>query len=103
MMLTWKIVGQHGPSSSSAATCAQRTEESQRTGGTKRAQTISGTTWVSLAPSRSLRCPAKDPWKVLGSQWVGQALWTIPNTMSLRGFHSEHGGQNSPDALLSGW
>ncbi len=84
-MLTWKTVGQHCPSSSSAATCAQRAEECQRTGGTNRAQTISGTTWFSSAPSRSLTCPSKDSWKMLGDQ----ALWTIPNTISLSGSHSK--------------
>jgi hypothetical protein len=26
-----------------------------------------------------------------------------PNTLSLRGSRQEHGGQNPPDALLSGW
>ena len=30
MLLTWKTVGLHDPSSSLAATCAQRTEECQR-------------------------------------------------------------------------
>ena len=33
MLLTWEIVGQHCHSSSSAATCAQKVEESQRMGG----------------------------------------------------------------------
>jgi hypothetical protein len=61
MLLTWETVGQHGHSSSSAATCAQRVEESQRMGGTKRAQTISGMTWFSSAPLRSLLVKLYEP------------------------------------------
>ncbi len=76
MMLTWKTVGQHGPSSSSAATCTLLEEESPRTGGTKRAQTISGMTWFSSAPSKSFPCPSNDPWRMLG--WSTPCLYVAP-------------------------
>jgi hypothetical protein len=65
MMLPWKTVGLHGPSSSSASTCAKRTEDCLRQAATKQAQTISCSTWFSSAPLRSLHCPSKDPWKML--------------------------------------
>jgi hypothetical protein len=66
MMLPWKTVGLGCPSSSSAATCAQRVEECQTQAVTKQAQSISGTTWFSSAHLRSLCFPSKDPWKMLG-------------------------------------
>ncbi len=45
-MLTWKTVGQHCPSSSSAATCALRAEESQRTGGRLGSNVYEVNTWL---------------------------------------------------------
>jgi hypothetical protein len=58
MMLTWKTVGLHGPSSTSlaVATCALRAEECPRMAFTKQAQSaqmMSNTTWFSSAPLRS--------------------------------------------------
>ncbi len=40
-----------------------------------------------------------------GRCWGGQALQAIPDcdTVPLRGQRLEHGWQNPPDALLSGW
>jgi hypothetical protein len=47
--------------------------------------------WVHTSTSSFSRC------------WGGQALWTVLNTMSLCGSCSEHGGQNPPVPLHSGW
>ena len=99
MMFPWRTVGLHAPSSSSAATCAQRVEECQRLAITKQVQMISGTTWFSSAPLRSSICPSLTN----GRCWGDQAVRTIPNTVSLCGQGREHGGQNPTDPMLSAW
>ena len=67
-MLTWKTVGQHSPSSSSPVTCAQRAEESQRTGGTKQA---SMRLWIGMI------LPAKR-WTSVGRRLVKAARVMVP-------------------------
>ena len=99
MMFPWMAVGLHAPSSSSPATCAQWVEECQRPAVTKLGQMILGTTWFSSAHLRSSSCPSLDQWKMVG--WLSYTNHS--DTVSLRGQGREHGGQNPPDSLLSGW
>ncbi len=95
-MLPWKTVGQHDPSSSSAATCTWREEECKGPAVTKQAQTISSTTSFSSAPLRNYVVNLRTH----GRCWGGQALWTIPDTVSLCSTCREPGWQIPPDALL---
>ena len=60
---------------------------------------------VFFSTFEELTLPVKGPMEDAGVVPGGQALRAIrvPDTVLLRGQRREHGWQNFPDALLSGW